>query len=185
MKKWLVRNTDNALAMKLKTDTGLPMLLCSLLVGRGIYTAEQAQQYFNGTELSDPLLIADMDKAVQAIEAAVDNEIKITVYGDYDCDGVTSTVMLFTHLDAIGADVNWYIPTREEGYGLNENAIRKLHEDGTGLIITVDNGVSAVNEAELIYELGMKLVVTDHHQLPEILPKAEAIVNPHLSLIHI
>ena len=179
MKKWLVRNTDNALAMKLKTDTGLPMLLCSLLVGRGIYTAEQAQQYFNGTELSDPLLIADMDKAVQAIEAAVDNEIKITVYGDYDCDGVTSTVMLFTHLDAIGADVNWYIPTREEGYGLNGNAIRKLHDDGTGLIITVDNGVSAVNEAELIYELGMKLVVTDHHQLPEILPKAEAIVNPH------
>lgn len=179
MKKWLVRNTDNALAMKLKTDTGLPMLLCSLLVGRGIYTAEQAQQYFNGTELSDPLLIADMDKAVQAIEEAVDNEVKITVYGDYDCDGVTSTVMLFTHLDAIGADVNWYIPTREEGYGLNENAIRKLHEDGTGLIITVDNGVSAVNEAELIYELGMKLVVTDHHQLPEILPKAEAIVNPH------
>ena len=179
MKKWLVRNTDNALAMKLKTDTGLPMLLCSLLVGRGIYTAEQAQQYFNGTELSDPLLIADMDKAVQAIEEAVDNEVKITVYGDYDCDGVTSTVMLFTHLDAIGADVNWYIPTREEGYGLNENAIRKLHEDGTGLIITVDNGVSAVNEAELIYELGMKLVVTDHHQLPEVLPKAEAIVNPH------
>ena len=179
MKKWLVRNTDNALAMKLKTDTGLPMLLCSLLVGRGIYTAEQAQQYFNGTELSDPLLIADMDKAVQAIEEAVDNEVKITVYGDYDCDGVTSTVMLYTHLDAIGADVQWYIPTREEGYGLNENAVRKLHEDGTGLIITVDNGVSAVNEAELIYELGMKLVITDHHQLPEILPKAEAIVNPH------
>lgn len=179
MKKWLVRNSDNALAMKLKTDTGLPMLLCSLLVGRGIYTAEQAQQYFNGSELSHPMLIADMDKAVQAIEEAVDNEVKITVYGDYDCDGVTSTVMLYTHLDAIGADVNWYIPTREEGYGLNENAVRKLHEDGTGLIITVDNGVSALNEAELIYELGMKLVVTDHHQLPEILPKAEAIVNPH------
>ena len=171
MKKWLVRNTDNTLAMKLKTDTGLPILLCSLLVGRGIYTADQAQQYFNGTELSDPLLIADMDKAVQAIEEAVDNEVKITVYGDYDCDGVTSTVMLYTHLDAIGADVQWYIPTREEGYGLNENAIRKLHDDGTGLIITVDNGVSAVNEAELIYELGMKLVITDHHQLPEILPK--------------
>ena len=114
MKKWLVRNTDNALAMKLKTDTGLPMLLCSLLVGRGIYTAEQAQQYFNGTELSDPLLIADMDKAVQAIEEAVDNEVKITVYGDYDCDGVTSTVMLYTHLDAIGADVNGtYPPVRK------------------------------------------------------------------------
>ena len=89
MKKWLVRNTDNALAMKLKTDTGLPMLLCSLLVGRGIYTAEQAQQYFNGTELSDPLLIADMDKAVQAIEAAVDNEIKITV-AERKCDTQTA-----------------------------------------------------------------------------------------------
>ena len=97
------------------------MLLCSLLVGRGIYTAEQAQQYFNGTELSDPLLIADMDKAVQAIEAAVDNEVKITVYGDYDCDGVTSTVMLYTHLDAIGADVNCDTQTARGRYGSYNN----------------------------------------------------------------
>ena len=87
-----------------------------------------------------------MDKAVQAVEDAVNSDTKITVYGDYDCDGVTATVMLYSHLEALGADVNYYIPTREEGYGLNENAIRKISEEGTGLIITVDNGVSAVNE---------------------------------------
>lgn len=181
MKKWLVRNTDNLLAMKLKTETGLPLLLCRLLAGRGIYTAEQAQEFFGGSELSDPFLIKDMDKAVQAVEDAVNSDTKITVYGDYDCDGVTATVMLYSHLEALGADVNYYIPTREEGYGLNESAVRKLSEEGTGLIITVDNGVSAVNEAELIYELGMKLVITDHHQLPDVFPRAEAIVNPHRS----
>ena len=181
MKKWLVRNTDNSLAMKLRSETGLPLLLCRLLAGRGIYSAEQAQEFFNGSELSDPFLIKDMDKAVQTIEAAVNSDTKITVYGDYDCDGVTATVTLFSHLEALGAEVDYYIPTREEGYGLNENAVRSLAENSTGLIITVDNGVSAVKEAELIYELGMKLVITDHHQLPDVLPKAEAILNPHRS----
>ena len=98
MKKWLVRNTDNSLAMKLKTETGLPLLLCRLLAGRGIYTAEQAQEFFGGSELSDPFLIKDMDKAVQAVEDAVNSDTKITVYGDYDCDGITSTVILYSYL---------------------------------------------------------------------------------------
>ncbi len=181
MKKWLVKSGDRKMSGNLMLQTKLPGLICDLLISRGIQTVEQAQQFFNGNELSDPMLILDMDKAVNAIQNAIDNEEKITVYGDYDCDGVTATVMLFSHLEALGADVDWYIPTREEGYGLNENAIRKLCENGTQLIVTVDNGVSAVNEAQLIYDLGMKLVVTDHHQPPEVLPVAEAVVDPHRS----
>ena len=115
MKKWLVRNTDNSLAMKLRSETGLPLLLCRLLAGRGIYSAEQAQEFFNGSELSNPFLIKDMDKAVQTIEAAVNSDTKITVYGDYDCDGVTSTVILYSYLAEMGANVRYYIPEREEG----------------------------------------------------------------------
>ena len=181
MKKWLVKGADKALSNQLMNETKLPRLICDLLISRGIYTTEQAQEYFNGTELSDPLLIADMGRAAELIDAAVLSGEKITVYGDYDCDGVTATVMLYSHLDALGAEADWYIPTREEGYGLNCDAVRRIAENGTKLIVTVDNGISAVNEAELIYELGMKLIITDHHQPPENLPRAEAIVNPHRS----
>lgn len=179
MKKWLVKNIDKRLSGQLAIETKLPSLICDLLVSRGIYSAEQANEYFNGSTLSDPLEITDMEKAAHIIDEAIQNDEKITVYGDYDCDGVTATVMLYSHLDALGADVDWYIPTREEGYGLNADAVRKIAEGGTSLIITVDNGVSAENEAELIYELGMRLVITDHHQPPDTLPRAEAIVNPH------
>lgn len=181
MKKWLVKSIDKRISGQLMLQTKLPQLICDLLVGRGIQTAEQAEAFFNGNYISDPFEIADMEKAAAVIEEAISNEEKITVYGDYDCDGVTSTVMLFTHLEAIGAEADWYIPTREEGYGLNCDAIRKIAANGTKLIVTVDNGVSAVKEAELIYELGMRLVITDHHQLPDALPRAEAVVNPHRS----
>ncbi|MBP3923261.1 MAG: single-stranded-DNA-specific exonuclease RecJ [Ruminiclostridium sp.] len=179
MKKWLVKSIDKQISDRLMLETKLPAVICDLLVSRGIQTAEKAQEYFNGDTVSDPMLMKDMDKAVETIEEAIQNEEKITVYGDYDCDGITATVMLYSYLDALGAEVDWYIPTRDEGYGLNEGSIKKLCDNGTDLIITVDNGISAVKEAELIYELGMKLVVTDHHQPPEELPKAEAIVDPH------
>ncbi len=179
MKKWLVKSIDKQISNRLMLETKLPAVICDLLVSRGIQTAEKAQEYFNGDTLSDPLLIKDMDKAVATIEEAIDNEEKITVYGDYDCDGITATVMLYSYLDALGAEVDWYIPTRDEGYGLNADSIKKLSDNGTSLIVTVDNGVSAIKEAELIYELGMRLVVTDHHQPPEELPRAEAVVDPH------
>lgn len=121
----------------------------------------------------------DMLEAVEAINSAVDSESKICVFGDYDCDGIVSTVMLVSYLECIGADVSYYIPERSEGYGMNENAVRKIADNGTDLIITVDNGISAIPEAELIAELGMKLIVTDHHQPGENLPRAAAVVNPH------
>jgi len=179
MKKWLVKSIDKQISNRLMLETKLPAVICDLLVSRGIQTSAMAQEYFNGDTLSDPFLIKDMDKAVEAIDEAIQNEEKITVYGDYDCDGVTATVMLYSYLDALGADVDWYIPFRDEGYGLSCDSVRKLADRGTSLIITVDNGVSAVEEAKLIYELGMKLVVTDHHQPPEELPQAEAVVDPH------
>lgn len=179
MKKWQIRDVDPQIIKSLSAETGLDNLICSLLAGRGIVNREAAEEFFNSTEISSPLDIADMEKAADAIRAAVENGDKITVYGDYDCDGVTSTVMLLTYLQAIGADCGWYIPSRDEGYGMNIPALEKLIEDGTRLIITVDNGISALEEAEFLAEKGITLVITDHHQVPEEMPVAAAIVDPH------
>ena len=179
MNKWKVNEPDRQITEKLTHDTGLPAFICRLLVSRGITSREDADIFFNSSEFADPFDIRDMDKAVKTINEAVANGDRITIYGDYDCDGITSTYMLFSYLEALGAEVSWYIPTRDEGYGLNIPAIDRMNAQGTQLIITVDNGISAISEAEHIRELGMKLVVTDHHQVPEKLPYAEAIVNPH------
>lgn len=179
MKQWNVKNPDKQIVERLIHETGLNPFICRILAGRNILSRDDAEIFFNSEELSDPLLIADMEKAVETINSAVDGGEKITVYGDYDCDGVTSTYILFSYLQALGAEVDWYIPTRNEGYGLNRAAIDLLKKKGTDLIITVDNGISAIDEAEYIYSLGMKLIVTDHHQVPDALPRAEAVVNPH------
>jgi single-stranded-DNA-specific exonuclease len=126
----------------------------------------------------DPLLMKDMGKAVALIKEALVEGKKITVYGDYDCDGITATVMLYSYLNALGGEVEWYIPSREEGYGLNADAVEKIAANGTQIIITADNGVSAFEEAELIAEKGISLIITDHHTPPERLPAADAIINP-------
>ncbi len=179
MKKWQVKETDPIIVENLAKETGISPFICKILAGRGILSRADAEVFFNSETLSDPFLMADMEKAVEIISGFVESGEKITVYGDYDCDGVTSTYMLFDYLRALGAEVDWYIPSRDEGYGLNNNAIDLLHKRGTKLIITVDNGISAVEEAKHISELGMTLVITDHHQVPEVLPEAAAIVNPH------
>ncbi len=179
MKKWIVKSPDEKIAARLTAETGLNPFICRILVGRGILSRADAEVFFNSEELSDPFLLADMEKAVEVISAAVENGDRITVYGDYDCDGVTSTYMMYSYLEALGADADWYIPTRDEGYGLNIPAVELMHKKGTKLIITVDNGISAVEEAERIAELGMTLVITDHHQVPNVLPRAAAIVDPH------
>ncbi|MBQ9383284.1 MAG: single-stranded-DNA-specific exonuclease RecJ [Ruminiclostridium sp.] len=179
MNKWKVNIPDRDILGRLIKETGLPEFICRILVSRGITSHAEAEVFFNGNEFSDPLAIKDMDKAVITITEAVENGTHITIYGDYDCDGVTSTYMLYSYLEALGGEVSWYIPTRDEGYGLNKPAIDLLKKQGTELLITVDNGISAVEEAAYIKELGMKLVVTDHHRPPEILPEAEAVVDPH------
>lgn len=147
-----------------------------ILLKRGITSVEA----IHSSGLADPMLMKDMDKAVEAISAALDEGRKITIYGDYDCDGVCSVTILYSYLEAMGAEVDYYIPDRfAEGYGLNVNALEKLIEQGTELVITVDNGISAVKEAQYLKEQGVELVITDHHQPPETLPECAACVNPH------
>lgn len=181
MKKWNIKEQDKEDVNRLANEAGITPFAARLLINRGITDRAGADEFFNGNEISPPLDIADMDKAVSVINRAVDNGDKITVYGDYDCDGVTATVILYGYLEAMGAEADWYIPSRDEGYGLNIDAVDKIYESGTKLIVTVDNGISAVKEAEYIKSRGMELVITDHHQVPDTLPAAAAIVNPHRS----
>ncbi len=179
MKKWIINKPDKAISQKLSVECGITPLCASVLASRGVKTSADAAEQFNVNELSDPFLLKDMKEAVDLINDAVENFTSICIFGDYDCDGISSTAMLFSYLECMGANVMYIIPERDEGYGLNEDTVRKMHEQGIELVITVDNGISAHDEAELIYELGMKLIITDHHQPGETLPRADAIVNPH------
>jgi len=179
MKKWKINKCDSDKAAEFASKCDINRLALEVLTSRGINDFQQVVDYFTDDELSDPFEIKDMDKAVEAINSAVDAYDLICVYGDYDCDGVTSTVILYSYLESMGANVMYYIPEREEGYGMNISAVERLAEKDVRLIVTVDNGISALKEAERIYALGMRLVVTDHHQAGDILPKAEAVVDPH------
>ncbi|MBQ8514149.1 MAG: single-stranded-DNA-specific exonuclease RecJ [Ruminococcus sp.] len=181
MKKWQITQIDPGIAEMLTSRSNISMLCAEVLAARGIRSLEDAAALLNCDGLSDPFLIQDMQFAADVINEAIDAGTSICIYGDYDCDGIMATVILYSCLSELGADVTYYIPEREEGYGMNEEAIRRLHEDGVELIVTVDNGITALREAELIYELGMRLVVTDHHQPLEELPRAEAVVDPHRS----
>lgn len=179
MKKWSVGKPDRNLVSQLTLKCGVSTLVAAVLAAKGYSSPESVMQKLNVDELSDPFMLKDMQNAANTINNAVDCGDKICIYGDYDCDGIMSTVILYSYLLEAGADVCYDIPERSEGYGLNQNAVRKLADDGCKLIVTVDNGISAIHEADLIYELGMKLVVTDHHQPGEALPRAEAVVDPH------
>ena len=179
MKNWTVGVPDRKTVSSLVFGCQVSSLTAAALAAKGYTSPESVAENLNIDELSDPFLIKDMDKAAETINSAIDNCEKICVYGDYDCDGIMSTVILTSYLTEAGADTVFYIPERSEGYGLNKNAIDKIHDDGVSLIVTVDNGISAISEAEYIYELGMRLVVTDHHQQGDSLPKAEAVVDPH------
>ena len=180
-KKWNIAEADKEKASAISEKFNIDPFVAYLLAARGKVSEIAVSEFLSDEiRLSDPFDLLDMERAVERIEKAVESGEKITVYGDYDCDGVTSTVLLYSFLRDMGANVDFYIPSREtEGYGLNNAAVKSLCNSGTSLIVTVDNGVSAVSEAEYIYSLGMELVVTDHHRIPAELPRAEAIVNPH------
>ncbi|HOC33993.1 MAG TPA: DHH family phosphoesterase, partial [Ruminococcus flavefaciens] len=162
MKNWTVGVPDRKTVSGLVFGCQVSPLTAAALAAKGYTTPESVADSLNVDGLSDPFMIKDMDIAAETINEAIDNEEKICVYGDYDCDGIMSTVILFSYLFEAGADVVYYIPERSEGYGLNKNAIDKIKDDGVSLIVTVDNGISAISEAEYIYECGMKLVITDH-----------------------
>lgn len=179
MKKWVLRKKDDNAYNLLKSKTDLTSLCASVLSARGIKDTDSAVEFFSDEELSDPFLLKDMQKACDIIQEKIESGDLICIFGDYDCDGVTSTTVLYTYLECSGANVMYYIPEREEGYGMSKEAIDKLSAEGVELIITVDNGISALEEADYIDSLGMQLIVTDHHQPSETLPKALAVVNPH------
>lgn len=183
MKKWLIGKPDPNAVNTLSVNGGLTRLCAGVLAARGIDTVEKAADFFNRNDdedvLSDPFLIKDMREAADIISNAVEEGKKICVYGDYDCDGITACALLYSYLECMGGNVCYYINQRSEGYGMFSGAIKKLADDGVELIVTVDNGISAIEEAKLAAELGMELVITDHHQPGEILPQAAAVVDPH------
>ncbi|MDE6035908.1 MAG: single-stranded-DNA-specific exonuclease RecJ [Ruminococcus sp.] len=179
MKNWVVNNPDGDIIRNIEKKCIVSPLTATVLTARGFRTPEEVFDSINIKELSDPFLIMDMDKAVDIINEYISSRKKICVYGDYDCDGIMSTVIMYSYFMGLDAEAMYYIPQRSEGYGLNRQAIDYIHSQGAELILTVDNGISAIEEAEYIYSLGMKLVITDHHQPGETLPRAEAVVDPH------
>ena len=160
---------------------GYSPLSAMVLASRGMKTPQQAGKYLDcNCPLPDPFLLTDMDLAAGRVAAAMLRNEKIAVFGDYDVDGITATCLLTDYLRKNGAQVVSYIPGRlEEGYGLNSIALHQLHSEGVRLIITVDCGITAIAEGGLCRELGMDLVITDHHECKDTLPQAVAVVDPH------
>ncbi|MBQ1170060.1 MAG: single-stranded-DNA-specific exonuclease RecJ [Oscillospiraceae bacterium] len=177
---WKVNEPDPS-AVNTLVRSGYAPLAAMVLAARGICSNVQAHKYLDcDTPLLDPFLMTDMDKAAGRVGLAMARGEKIAVFGDYDVDGITSTCLLTDFLRRHGANVVSYIPGRlEEGYGLNPIAIAQLSQEGVQLIITVDCGITAVAEAELCRELGIDLVITDHHECKDALPYAAAVVDPH------
>ena len=161
---------------------GIPSLLACVLSARGVTEPEQAWKLLTPGEepLLDPMLLKDMDRAVLRVGRALKTGELMAVYGDYDVDGITSTCLLTDCLTRLGGRVRSYIPDRlEEGYGLNEEAVLHLAQQGVTLIITVDCGITAAREVEFARELGIDVVITDHHECKQAIPKAAAVVDPH------
>lgn len=179
-KKWIVSESNRDIAAEIAENCGVDPFAAYLLVARGLTDEFLVESFLYDTDIIDPFLLPDMEKACERIKSAIHNGEKITVFGDYDADGVTSTALLYSYLSKNGANVDYYIPDRAgEGYGMNIDAIESLKERGTSLIITVDNGISAIEEIRKAKELSIDVVVTDHHQCSEVLPEAVAVVDPH------
>ncbi len=182
-RQWRIIPHDADRVERLMTSGRLPAVVAQILVSRGIYTAEDASRFL-ATKLMglrDPQELPGIPEATSILVEAIENKTPIVIYGDYDCDGMTGTAILVNGLRLFNADVSYHVPNRlEDGYGLNEDAIRKLADRGKKLIVSVDCGITSVDHAELCKELGVKLVITDHHTIGDQLPDAAAIVHPRL-----
>ena len=178
---WVIKEQSRQDVAQLCLTLGVSEIIARLLINRGLTTAELAKGFLNKTidSLHDPMLLPDMDKAVARIEQAIKNKERITIFGDYDVDGVTSTAILHRYLTSRGAAVGYYIPSRtEEGYGVSLAAIEHIILDNSRLIITVDSGITALEEIAYATTRGLDVVVTDHHECRPELPTACAVVNP-------
>ena len=189
-KKWLIKSTSKDI-VSLAKNSGVSTVVAKILINRGFDNEIDIKKFMRAStdDLYDPFLMKDMAKSIELIKFAIENNKKIVVYGDYDADGVTSTVIMYKALKHCGADVAYYVPDREhEGYGINSDRIRKLKEEGVHLILTCDNGIAALEQVKLAKELGMIVIITDHHELQFEedskggrtfkVPLADAVINP-------
>ncbi len=179
-KKWELCNVNEELVKEIAEKYNISEVLATVLVNREIVDSDEVEIFLNPTrkDFHDPYLMPDMEKAVDRIIKAIDNKEKVIIYGDYDVDGITSTMVLKKFLDEHGLEVGYKIPNRlDEGYGLNMAAIKEIAEQGYHLIITVDCGISGIEEIKYAYELGMEVIVTDHHETPAEIPDAVACID--------
>lgn len=179
-KKWELFSVDNDAVEKLKKEFNISGLLATCLVNRGIVSDKDIRVFLEPTrnDFHNPFLMPDMEQAVNRIIKAMENNEKVIIYGDYDVDGITSTMVLKKFLGEHGLNVDHKIPNRLfEGYGLNKEAVKKIADDGYKLIITVDCGISGIEEIKYAYELGMEVIVTDHHEPQEQIPDCVAVID--------
>ena len=179
-KKWQIFEPDKNKIEEIKSKYKVNQLLATILANRNILKEEDIRLFLNPTrnDFYNPFLITDMDIAVNRIIKAIENKENITIYGDYDVDGITSITVLKSFLNDIGVETNTYIPNRLiEGYGLNKEAIDKISKKGCNLMITVDCGISAIEEIEYANSLGIETIITDHHEAGNEIPKAIAVID--------
>ncbi|MFP4681872.1 MAG: single-stranded-DNA-specific exonuclease RecJ [Chitinispirillaceae bacterium] len=175
-----LREIDTQIADHLAKELNVPQAVATILTGRKLTSFDECKRFFRPqlSHLHDPFLFRDMEKAVRRTKQAIDSKEKIVIYGDYDVDGVTSTALLVRVLRRLGAECDYYLPNRlTEGYGMSEAGIRQIAQGGATLVITVDCGITAVAEAKLAGELGIDLIITDHHEPKETLPDALAVID--------
>jgi single-stranded-DNA-specific exonuclease len=182
-KHWSIRPHEPERIAELERAAGVPWVVAQLLICRGIDSSEVAHDFLSAklTSLRDPRDLPGASDAARLLAEAVQRKQRIVVYGDYDADGMTGTAILLGCLKMLGADVTYYVPNRlEEGYGLSEAALEKLAKQGAEVVISVDCGIASIGPAEKAKELGLQLIITDHHRFAESLPVAAAIVHPQL-----
>lgn len=186
-RQWRITPHDAPVVEQLIRSSGLSPVVAQLLVSRGVYSSDDASAFLETklTNLRDPQELPGIPKATGILIEAIEAQTPIVIYGDYDADGMTGAAIMVNALRLLGADVSYYVPNRlEEGYGLNDDAIRTLVNRGKKLIVSVDCGIASVGCAKLCRELGVTLIITDHHQIGDDLPDAEAIVHPRLPGTH-
>ena len=180
-KKWLLREFDKNRVVEMSKEFHISPLTAIILYNRGIHDDDAIRRFLSKDidVMHDPYLLKDMEKAAERIRKAHDNKEKVTIYGDYDVDGITSIAILYKYLTEMGIDTDYYVPDRmQEGYGVNKDALDKIHSNGSSRVITVDTGITAVEESEYAKEIGIDVIVTDHHECKERIPDVYAAIDP-------
>lgn len=179
-KVWRIPKPNPTLQEIFALKLGISKVVAQILINRGITTVDEARTFlFDEESVPAPFLLKDMDKAITRIQQSINNREKIRVFGDYDVDGITSTAILTHVLISLGGNVDYYIPERlTEGYGMNREAVAAANSEGVSLIITVDSGITSVEEVNAARSLGVDVIITDHHEPPPVVPKALALINP-------